>query len=1352
MKSVRLACVLCAAALSAVVAASPRDTYIPPELKPWRDWVLEGKEYVDCPFFFDEAITAANFVCAWPGNLHLSVDASGGRFEQTWTVYAGESWLALPGDTTHWPQQVRVDGQPAVVIARNSVPSIRLGAGSFGISGRFAWSERPSALSIPDATGLVMLTVDGRRIDRPERNRAGLWLGAPRQEQKAQDALTVQVYRLVEDDVPIRLTTRAQIDVSGSMREVLTGPALPAGFVPLTMSSELPARLEGDGRLRLQVRPGSWQLSLTARATSMSDSIPLAETSTNWPAEEIWSYQSNDQLRITAAEGLPAIDPSQAQVPEEWEELPAYRIQPGQALHINERSRGMVSADNQLDLTRQLWLDFSGDGFTFSDLVSGTMRSDWRLDMAMPYVLLSARENDENLLVTEGAAQGLTGVELRQSRVDLNALGRTETRGAAPVTGWQNRFNSISTQLNLPPGNKLFAAVGADQSPGSWVSRWQLLDFFLVLIITIGAARLFGRSIGALALSALVLSYHETGAPAWIWLNLLAAVALVRVAPEGRFMRILKGYRAFSLVVLVLLLVPFIAGQLRIAIYPQLEPQGSLGYFTTPSLPMQDVPESVGLEMKESASPMDEIVVTARMRSEPLKFARYAANAIVQAGPGRPSWQWNSYRLSWSGPVNPERELRLLILPRWLVSGLRFIMVLLLLGLATAFAREVFQPRWPWPTGTGPASGGATTATAMLMFALGLTLASGDAPAQTPSPEILEELQTRLLAAPDCAPRCAEVLSSEVAVSDDSLTISMTANAMDDVAIPLPGSSRGWRPERIAVDGKPATQAYRDRRQVLWVRLTTGRHQISLGGPVPPVDSLEVPFPAVPRVIRASADGWAIAGIDDHRLLSGSLQLTRLQQATDAQSPARWESMRFPTFVRIERTVMLDLDWRVTTRVHRIAPDQGAFTLKVPLVAGESVITQDISVTDGQVLVSMTPTQELVTWESTLPRVSPMAITAQTDAPWREVWGFGISGIWHASFSGVPESDSGIQDGDVRYAEFYPRPGESLKVAVARPEASAGNTLAFDRVNVETSVGERSRTSTLSLDYRATRGAQHVIRLAPEAQIMSVSIDERDEPLAAENGELTLPIVPGEHRVQIDWRQEQDIGAHVSTPQVDLGATASNISSIIKLPRSRWILGTTGPRLGPAVMYWSELAALILFAVILGRIKTTPLETRHWILLGLGFSTFSWPVLGLVVIWLLTLGWRGTWTARVGPKTFDGVQLLIATISVVALISIVGSLPNGLLGTPDMHLTGNGSYGNTLNWFADHSDSVLPGAAVISVPLWIYKVLILAWALWLSFALIRWLPWGWRCFSSTDLWRPIKPHLATRPAGGQQQP
>ena len=100
------------------------------------------------------------------------------------------------------------------------------------------------------------------------------------------------------------------------------------------------------------------------------------------------------------------------------------------------------------------------------------------------------------------------------------------------------------------------------------------------------------------------------------------------------------------------------------------------------------------------------------------------------------------------------------------------------------------------------------------------------------------------------------------------------------------------------------------------------------------------------------------------------------------------------------------------------------------------------------------------------------------------------------------------------------------------------------------------------------------------------------------------------------------------------------------------------------------------------------------------------------------------------------MQLVFAGLTVIALTTIVTVLPGGLLGVPDMHVSGNGSYGNHLRWFADQSSSLLPSATAVSVPLWVYKVLILGWALWLSFALLRWLPWVWRCFSSQGYWRP----------------
>jgi hypothetical protein len=1320
--------------------AARSDVYVPDDLRPWLGWILQDREYLDCPFFFDQRQSSPDvFICAWPGELSLEVDGSGASFSQPWAVYASEQWLPLPGDGSVWPEQVTANGQAVEVLLQGATPSIRLAPGRYTISGRLGWTERPRELTVPPQTGLLALTVDGNPVARAERGRNSVWLAPREAESKTEDRMVVQIYRLVADDVPTRLTTIFQIDVAGSVREVVLGPTLPDDFVPLALDSALPARLESDGNLRLQVRPGRFQVRLLARGRGVLNEVLLRSPASNLPDAEIWSYRSNDRLRVTVPEGLTPVDPEQVSAPDEWLELPAFRIEPGERLRIVERSRGMLATGNQLTLDRELWMDFDGSGFVFSDSISGSMQSGWRLDMAEPYALLSASEGDQNLLVTIGPGNGVTGVELRRRDVDLEAIGRSASRGTLPVSGWQTVFDLVDATLNLPPGNKLFAAIGADRAPGSWVERWKLLDFFLVLIVTIAATRLFGKPAGAIAFLALALSWHESNAPQWIWLNLLAAVALARVAPDGRLKKSAIVYRALSFAAVVLVLVPFFAEQLRIGIYPQLEPQRAYadGYanqrVSMPAAPAPDTAGAMQRAFKQEAATdvVEEIVVTGNRASE--SYARYAPNAIVQAGPGVPSWSWNSYSLSFSGPVDAERTFRLMVMPRWLVTALRFAEVFLLLAFAAMVAFEMFNRRWNWPAALRGERAVPVVLIASVLTAAAL-VASPAAAAQTPSPEILQQLEQRLLEPPPCVPRCAEIVAANVSVTGDAMAVVLTVHALEDVAVPLPGSSQGWRPESVQLDGTPS-QVYRRADQTLWIRASEGSHRVLLRGPLPPVDSVEVPFPAPPRVITAQSEDWEITGIRERRLLSGSLQLARRQTAAGtAEAPARWESARFPVFVRIERTISLDLDWRISTRVVRVAPQQGALSLGLPLLDGESIVSGDFQVGDGAVLVSMNQGQGVVTWESTLPRSSSLSLRAGADTPWKEVWRIGVGSIWHVSFDGVPESESESFDG-VRVAEFYPRSGESLTIEAERPDASSGTTLAFDSVSLQNEIGARSRNVEMTLEYRSTRGAQHVIRLPDGAEVVSVTIDGRSEPLRAGNGELSVPILPGEHGIEVRWRHDLSLALRAGTPVVDLAAPASNIELGLELPQNRWVLFTSGPRLGPAVMYWSELTVLLLLAVVLGRIRLTPLRTQHWLLLGLGFSTFSWAALTLVAAWLLVAGSRQRWPRNVSWWRYDLVQLFVAAVTIAALAAIVMAVPAGLLGTPDMHIAGNGSWGNSLRWFADRSDSLLPDANVVSLPIWVYKLLVLAWALWLSFALLRWLPWVWSCLVSQGLWR-----------------
>ena len=182
------------------------------------------------------------------------------------------------------------------------------------------------------------------------------------------------------------------------------------------------------------------------------------------------------------------------------------------------------------------------------------------------------------------------------------------------------------------------------------------------------------------------------------------------------------------------------------------------------------------------------------------------------------------------------------------------------------------------------------------------------------------------------------------------------------------------------------------------------------------------------------------------------------------------------------------------------------------------------------------------------------------------------------------------------------------------------------------------------------------------------------------------------------------------------------------------MLWSFGPRLGSAILYWSELLVFAVAAFVLGRLAWSPLRTHEWLLLGLGLSTFAWPTLLLFAVWAFAMSWRGRFKRELDERAFNGMQMALGFLTVAALTTLLGAIPTGLLGAPDMQIVSPAGFG-TLSWFEDRSAGLTPSAGAISVSLWFYRGAMLAWALWLSFALLRWLPWAWRAYNTGGLWR-----------------
>ncbi|MDC0721818.1 hypothetical protein [Nannocystis bainbridge] len=1370
------------------VAQAPAD--IPEALREWIPWVLQPLSDRSCPYVH---ASTSERRCAWPSQLELELADERGSFTQRWQLYA-KGMVPLPGDARRWPQEVEVDGQAAVVMSRGGLPVVELGPGAHRITGAFLWDSMPEKLSVPAETGLLALKLRGKPEALPRRDNDGtLWLQKKVEAASEQNLLDVVVHRKVTDAIPLRLTTEISLQVAGKSREELLGKALPPDFVAMEVASELPARLEPDGRVRVQVRPGSWTIRIEARHPGDLQSIALASNEGPWASEEVWVFAPTPELRRVEFAGLDAVDPQQTQLPDAWRSFPAFRARPGQALQLTVTQRGEADrGPDQLALARDWWLDFDGGGFTVKDRIEGQVQGTRRLEMQGSARLGAVAVGGQPQFITAREDPNKAGIELRSPNVSLAADLRVPAGGLRPsvsAVDWDHDFASVTGTLHLPPGWRILHATGVDQVDDTWLGRWTLLDLFMVLVIAIAIARLYGWAWGVLAVVTLALIFPEWMAPRSVWIFVLVGEALHRALPESWLRSLVRGYRLAALVMLAGICSVFAIQQLRQGLYPALEQRGRDNFDLAlatgqlgPAVMAEEMPPATfapgSLDQKandleteggkayggeegrmgraklaEKLDEDEEQSVSSSWgasgaslsgdyrRRQQKKLREYDASTVVQTGPGVPRWSWHSVPLRWSGPVERAQQVSFVLVPPHVNLALAGVRVLFLVALVLAVF-GVFRKRRQAPPQRPNSAIGST----VMMTLAALLLPTTATAAEVPDAATLEQLRARLTEPPSCLPDCVTSPRMRLEASGSALRLVVELHAAAQVEAPLPGSAEHWLPSQVSVDGSPATGGLmRTSDGGLRLALEPGRHEVVLEGPLPNRETIQLRLPLGPHRVTARAEGWSVAGLHEDGLADEVLQLTRTSKQDAAQAETL-EVGTLPPFVRVERALTLGLSWEVTTRVVRATPRGSAVVLKVPLLPGESVTTAEQRVEAGAVLVNIRPDEDVVEWTSVLPISPQIVLAAATGAPWSEVWEVMVGPVWHVEAGGIPPTRRGAEGLQV----WTPWPGEQVVLDISRPAGVPGETLTLDFARLTLRPGMRAVDAELQLELRSSRGGHHTLALPADAQLQKVLINGAQQPIGQEGQQVRVPVAPGVQRVQLEWREAATLGQRYTAPVVDLGAAAVNAEVHVEFPPSRWILLLGGPRLGPAVLFWSYIVVLLIGSAVLARLSVSPLRGHQWFLLGLGLSTVSVPEAMLVIGWFLLLGWRRR-RVDLTPGWFALRQLTIAGWTLLAGSALIAAVHAGLLGQPDMQIEGNGSYASSLRWYQDRVEYVegvgglMPRPWVLSVSLWWYRGLMLAWALWLAWSLIRWLPWGWQSAAQGGLWRPLWRPTPPRP-------
>lgn len=1310
---------VCLVAASLVVN-SANDVYVPEELQDWKEWVLHDHPHLDCPHM---GLGSQRSSCAWVSSVKIEVsrqvDDTGATFYLNITAFA-DADVVLPHAPGVRAYDVRLNDQIAVVVGGTTRPSIVLDKGEHTVSGKLSWQVEPDSLTLPRRTGSVSLSIDGQRVSLPRFESPKLWF-TPQTETVQSDVVEVKVFRRLIDSIPQTLDTYVHLSVGGPDRVIALGQVLPDGFEYSGLESSIPAQVNRQGNLTVQATRGNHQLKITSRATRDILAFTTTKTSDIWPLEELWGFEARPNHRVVSISGVPSVDLSLTNSP--FQDVPGFIVTSQNVLELVEQQTTDVTAsDGFFRVDRDLWLGFDGEHFVVEDRLSAELEQERRL--TTHYTPGKIVDGQRARLITffDGDDEPLPGVNATIRDEHLTATSLVPRSGAIFSTGWDVDVQELNATLHLPPGWRLIGAQGVDYAQGSWLEEWDLWDIFLVLLLIAISLRVSRTWWVALIGVAAIITYQDSAAPTIGWIVLIALRAIQERVPAQRVQFVLKSlyWLVFGAVAIVSLY--FSVTHVRQAIYPQLEEQDPFPISSAIFSPTQERTEGDIEEVTVTASFIrrENFVEKARQTgvvAQPM----YSEDSIRQTGPGTPSWEWNTAALTWYGPVKRDQKMSLILMSPWITRLVDAIAGILVLVIALYFLGSTQLKQLP----LGKLQ---RFLPILLLFAF-----VPDVNANTPDPRILDELESRLSSDPDCLPDCASTESIEVILDENIVTVKARIHSLGTFAVPLPTVSLATSDLSVFANDKqiPIT---RTSQGTLVALLPEGISSVVISNGIDTANAFDIEFPMNPSRIVLVYDGWQATGIANGVLTGKGIQFSRTVVTEDTTQEELIQERATP-YVKVERQIRFSLETEVISYVRRLAPIEGAFRVQVPLLPGEEVYETDGTVEDGSVIVDFDSEQDYVYWLSRMDTPTSLRLIAPDLSERVEVWTISGSDHWHWSSEGLSPVMSKT-DG----AEFLPRSGDSLTVELQKPLPVPGESSTIESVAATYSIGTRLLTGNLALRINATQGNEINVELPEGAQVQEIEVtvgrDTTEYP-PSEDHLVTLPISPGESVYRVTWRLEHSLPWLFTSPEVKLQLPARNVDVQVEFQGNRWTVFLAGPLMGPAVLFWGVVIVILVIAIALSLLPNFPLSRTDAVILSLGATLSNVWMLLLVGAWFIAIWLRGRNSQRMlemEEPYFQGLQVVLATLSTFALVALVITIPRALLGSPDMQIVGNDSTSSVFRWYTDHVTGYLPEVTVFSLPNWIYLFLMLAWSLWLAFAIIKWSIATWNVMNKPYLW------------------
>ncbi len=556
---------------------------VPQNLKEWVKWATLGYEKDECAFGID----GAKKYCSYISHLKLEVDKQDFSFEMRVKVVK-DGFVRLVGSSDVFPQTLMSNNEKLPIISKGSLPYVFLEKGEYVLNGKGNSKEDIRYLYIPNDVGILEVKKNGKEINSYNLDGNGVlrFENEVFAQKTDADTMSVEVYRKIKDGIPLRMTLRLEINVSGKERVEDLGKIIPNNFELTHIYSRLPTYVRADGNLVSEIKAGNYSIELGFRQINQGLNLTLNNLLSE---QELWFFEENRDFRvIEVISGLQTVDTRNTNVPNDWKRLPAYVVSKDDKVELKAIEYDMEKNKDKLSLTRQIKLSFDGSYYSVKDDIYADLKDDGRLLLDPSFLLTSAEINGNPVPITMLEGQSSVGIEVRKGTNNITTISRVKNDGKEIKTSGYNRvFDSANWDLLLPQGYKLFHVFGGDEVSQSWVNSWNLLSIFHIMVLGVIFYYIFGLKTAFISEALFIIMYPIIPQFTWVCFGISIIVFILRnLKQENTFTKILKFAQYTLLFFLACFTILKMILVIRFAIYPGAFNPEELDYLRFPYIPM----------------------------------------------------------------------------------------------------------------------------------------------------------------------------------------------------------------------------------------------------------------------------------------------------------------------------------------------------------------------------------------------------------------------------------------------------------------------------------------------------------------------------------------------------------------------------------------------------------------------------------------------------------------------------------------------------------------------------------------------------------------------------------------------